>query len=197
MAGITAHNIGVAKVLAGRDSEAEGYFRQAISLKEAAFGQSSHHEIALSWGELGTQLFSRGDFEGARAAFRKAHELDVKDSMRSASRHLNIAVALNNIACCDFQMGDHKAALSALQEARSVHREITGAAAQADRDLLDVATVICNCGYLSLAQKKYEEGLSLLEEGLLIQQSVLDESHRAIRDTRSNIEFAHGFHSVT
>jgi hypothetical protein len=46
-----------------------------------------------------------------------------------------------------------------------------------------------------LALKQYEEARSILEEALLIQESVLEDGHRAIRDTRSNLEFTNAFHS--
>lgn len=198
LAGITAHNLGVVKVLSGKDSEAEPCFRQAISLKESSFGTNYPHEIALSWSELGIQLFARGDFDGALASFQKSHELEVKaisveNTTVSASY---AAMALNNTACCYFQLGKHDLAMKTLLGAREiVKHESTANGAQADRDLLDVANVIGNCGYLSLVTKNYDEARSLLEEAQLIQQSVLDDNHRAIRDTRSNIEFANAFHS--
>lgn len=183
------------KVLLGKEKEAEILFRRAITLKEAAFG-NHHHEIALSWGELGIQHFARGDFEGALAAFRRAHELE-SSGMDADSAHPNpeLALVLNNIACCYFQMGKHHDAHQALLEARNIQHELVGSTAKADLDLLHVATIICNCGYLTLALKRYDEAQALFEEALLIQQSVLDDNHRAVRDTRSNIEFTNVFHA--
>ena len=194
MAGITAHNIGVLRVLAGRDDEAEVYFHQAIALKEAAFGKYHHHEVALSWNELGTQLFAKGQFESALAAFRRAYVLELRSEV--SSPNLEVAMLLNNIACCDFQMGNHVSARHALAAAREIQQEAMGTSAQTDLDLLNAAIVLCNSGYLNLALRKYEEARSLFEEALLIQQSVLDDSHRAIRDTRSNIEITNVFHSL-
>jgi tetratricopeptide (TPR) repeat protein len=193
LAGITAHNLGVLRVLTGRDEEAERFFREAVSLKEAAFGQHQHHEVALSWGELGVLYFARGDFERALTAFCKAHELEVRGGVGSSEE---IAMILNNIAGCNFQMGDRQAALCALVEARDLQRATFGTAAQADLDLLHVAIVICNCGYLNLAFRRYDEARLLFDEALMIQQSVLGDSHRAIRDTLSNIEFTNAFHSL-
>ena len=64
-----------------------------------------------------------------------------------------------------------------------------------DLDLLHRAILMCNCGYLHLCLKSYEDARSILEEALLIQQSVLlDEGHRAICDTRSNLELTNAFH---
>jgi tetratricopeptide (TPR) repeat protein len=192
MCGITAHNLGVIRVLAGADDEATPIFKQAIALKSASFGPD-HPEVALSWDELGIQLFARGDFESSLSAFHEAH--NIRSKQEGSSSHPNLAMVLNNIACCYFQMGNHRTALLKLQEASEIQHKAVGSSAQADLDLLHVAIVVCNCGYLNLALKQYEEAQSLFEEALLIQQSVLTDDHRAIRDTLSNIAFANAFHS--
>lgn len=195
LAGITAHNLGVSKVLMGLDDEAESFFREAIRLKEESFGKF-HPEVALSWDELGIQLFARSDFVGASSAFQTAHQLRQNfDIAEGEAPHPILAMTLNNIACCDFQLGKHKAALEALEEARNIQHKAVGSTMQGDLDLLHVAIVYCNCGYLMLALKQYEEARSILEEALLIQESVLEDGHRAIRDTRSNLEFTNAFHS--
>jgi tetratricopeptide (TPR) repeat protein len=186
-AGITAHNLGVAKVLAGLDAEAEKHFREAIDLKQAAFGEE-HEEVALSWDQLGIQLFAQGMFAEASEAFQKAH----LTRKRSSDSHPILAVTLNNMACCDFQRGEHQAALQSLEEARTIQH--SAASSPDDLDLLHVAIVYGNCGYLKLALKKYDEARAIFEEALLIQQSVLDDNHRAVRDTLSNIEFTNAFH---
>lgn len=178
----------------GKPDEAIAYFREAICLKESAFGRKDR-EVALSWDELGIQFFARGDFEGALTSFREAHAVRNVKNDGSSSSHPSVAMVLNNMACCYFQMGDHLKALETLQDADEIQQKAVSSSAQADLDLLHVAIVICNCGYLKLALKKYEEARSLFEEALLIQQSVLDDNHRAVRDTLSNIEFANAFHS--
>jgi tetratricopeptide (TPR) repeat protein len=192
MRGITAHNLGVIRVLAGADDEATPLFRQAITLKTASFGPD-RPEVALSWDELGIQLFARGDFASALSAFHEAH--NIRSKQEGSSSHPNLAMVLNNLACCYFQMGNHRTALLKLQEASEIQHKAVGSSAQADLDLLHVAIVVCNCGYLNLALKQYEEAQSLFEEALLIQQSVLDDNHRAIKDTLSNIAFTNAFHS--
>lgn len=194
LVGITAHNLSVAKILAGDDSEAEALFREAIALKEAAFGKD-HAEVALSWDELGIQLFARGDFKDASSAFEHAYRLRKLNDGGFDVHHPILAMTLNNIACCEFQMGNYSSALRTLEEARNIQHEAIGSSVQDELDLLHVAIVYVNCGYLNLALKQYDEARSILEEALLIQQSVLDDSHRAVRDTLSNIEFTNAFHS--
>jgi hypothetical protein len=192
LVGITAHNLGVIKVLLGRDDEATPLFQQAIALKKVSFG-TDHPEVALSWDELGIQLFAFGDFDTALEAFHEAHIIRSKQEGSTVAP--TVAMVLNNIACCYFQVGKHETALQKLEEASEIQHKAVGSSAQADLDLLHVAIVVCNCGYLKLALKQYEEARSLFEEALLIQQSVLDDNHRAVRDTLSNIDFTNAFHS--
>jgi len=178
LAGITAHNLAVVQVLASETQGVIELFREAISLKEAAFG-SHHFEVALSWDELGIQLFANSRFEEALEAFRAAKIVRSK----SESTHFSLAMCLNNIAACDFQMKNHQAAFVSLKEALAIQQNSVGSSAQGDLDLLQTATVMSNFGYLNLCLRMYDEARTLFEEALLIQQSVLDDNHRAVRDT--------------
>jgi tetratricopeptide (TPR) repeat protein len=79
-----------------------------------------------------------------------------------------LAMVLNNIACCNFQMGNHMAALVNLQEARDIQQKVMGSTAKADLDLLHVAVTLCNYGYLQLRLKHYDDARSVFEEALLV-----------------------------
>jgi tetratricopeptide (TPR) repeat protein len=188
LAGITAHNLAVVRVLDGQTEGVIDLFREAILLKESAFG-IHHFEVALSWDELGIQLFANGQFEQAREAFEAAKNVRSKGE----KRHHSLAMCLNNIAACEFQMKNHEAALETLKSALAVQTELS--TARGDLDLLHTATVMSNCGYLNLCLRMYDEARTYFEEALLIQQSVLDDNHRAVRDTLSNLEFTNAFHS--
>lgn len=155
--------------------------------------------------------------------------------------HPSIAMVLNNIACCEFQMGNHIQALNTLEKGKEIQHIIGTSMIPTQRssnnsassfsssetiitlDLLHVAIVYCNCGYLHLTLKQYEDAISILEEALLLYQSILGEEdedikddnerrnnhhsittpqsyrtsskYRAIRDTLSNLELANAFHS--
>jgi tetratricopeptide (TPR) repeat protein len=239
LAGITAHNIAVIHILMGSDAESVivPCLREAIALKEAAFGVN-HHEVALSFDELGIQFFAMALYPEALSAFQRAHiirSVSIEAQPHSSSKdfadtqgkdltnletsspsahqppssaassgpstplHPGLAMVLNNMACCYFQMGDHHTALLNLEEASRVQQNVVardGSNISADLDVLHVATVMGNCGYLHLALKHYEAASALFEDALLIQQSILgDFSHRAVRDTMSNLEFTNAFHS--
>jgi tetratricopeptide (TPR) repeat protein len=99
------------------------------------------------------------------------------DSRRLMSKllgpsHPKISMVLNNIACCNFQMGNSHSALLTLKEARDNHKQhVAGSSAQADLDLLHTAITLSNYGYLKLNLKQYEEAAACFEEALLVRLS--------------------------
>ena len=92
-------------------------------------------------------------------------------------------MVLNNIACCNFQLGNSKMALSTLQEARNnQQKHAAGSSAKADLDLLHSAITLSNYGYLKLHLKQYEDAAACFEEALLVSVSNNRESRRKRED---------------
>lgn len=116
--------------------------------------------------EIGIQFFARAKFEEALNAFNEASMIRSKEV--GDTYHPKMAMVLNNIACCNFQMGHHEEAVSTLQKARDILSHAVGTLANADLDLLHVAITQCNFGYLQLRQKNYDEARSIFEEALLV-----------------------------
>eukprot|EP00544_Gedaniella_sp_CCMP2646_P006230 CAMPEP_0202503000 /NCGR_PEP_ID=MMETSP1361-20130828/40613_1 /ASSEMBLY_ACC=CAM_ASM_000849 /TAXON_ID=210615 /ORGANISM="Staurosira complex sp., Strain CCMP2646" /LENGTH=362 /DNA_ID=CAMNT_0049136133 /DNA_START=90 /DNA_END=1178 /DNA_ORIENTATION=+ len=192
LAGITCHNMAVVYLFAGQSDKAFSLFEQAVALKRASFGKD-HIQVASSLVEIGIQLFSQERFQEAMAVFEESKRIRLKSM---PPKHPLVAMVLNNIACCEFLLKNNVASLEAFQEACDIQHDALGSTARADLDLLHAAITLCNFGYMKLGLKEYEEAQAVFEEALLIQQSVLaDDNNRAIRDTRSNMEFTNAFHS--
>lgn len=208
MLGITVHNMGVVSVLAGRDGEALPLFEEAVAVKSSTFGPY-HPEVAISLDELGIQLFAAERYEDAFYAFNQSHNILAQVY---GPDHPSLAMVLNNMACCAFQVRDMDAALSTMSRAMDLQKATTtlsrdvgdktgsrggSSANNADMELLHTAILLNNLGYLRVCVKEYDEARACFDEALLIQQSVLGDAynHRAIRDSRSNLEFTNVFHS--
>ena len=190
--GISAHNMAVVCLFAGRSDKALVLFREAVALKRAAFGDD-HLQVANSLVEIGIQLFAQEKFHEAMDAFTEAKRIRVN---AVGPKHPVFAMVLNNIACCEFQLGNSLDSLNTFQEAVDIQHDVLGSTARADLDLLHAAITLCNSGYMKLRLKQYDEAQAVFEQALLIQQSVLeDNNNRAIRDTLSNIDFTNVFHS--
>lgn len=129
--------------------------------------------------ELGIQFFAEKMFDQSLEAFTEAHRIRAKEV--DCPSHPKMAMVLNNIACCNFQMGNHELALQTLKEVRDILKNTVGGhgqgaagttstatAANADLDLLHVAITLCNYGYLLLRIKQYDEARSIFEEALLV-----------------------------
>ena len=205
MLGITIHNMGVVNVLARRDEEALPLFEEAVAVKRDTFGPH-HPEVAISLDELGIQLFAWERYEDALSAFGQSQTILANVY---GPRHPRLSMVLNNMACCAFQMRDMPVALSTMSRAMELQKATTqtcdggtvggiaSSANSADLELLHMAILLNNSGYLKVCVKEYDEARACFDEALLIQQSVLGDeyNHRAIRDSRSNLEFTNVFHS--
>jgi tetratricopeptide (TPR) repeat protein len=199
-------------VLAGKDKEAIPLFEEAVTVKSSAFG-SDHPEVAISLDELGIQLFGIEKYDEALDVFSQSHTILSK---WYGPRHPRLSMVLNNMACCAYQMRNTNQALSLMDEAMTLqketkkdkkgvqnggaargHGESSSSSAIADLELLQKAILLNNSGYLKVSVKKYDEARASFEEALLLQQSVLGDlyNHRAIRDSRANLEFTNVFHS--
>ena len=126
----------------------------------------------ISLDELGIQLFARERFDEALTTFNEVKRIR---SISLGSRHPKLAMVLNNIACCNFQMGNSLAGLLSMQEARAllVQNNNSNSSAKADLDLLLMAILLSNCGYLKLNLKQYEDARSCFEEALMVSFALL------------------------
>lgn len=104
-------------------------------------------------------------FDQSLETFKEARRIRAKESGSDA--HPKMAMVLNNIACCHFQMKNHELALETLKEVRDMHKDVK-TVNNADLDLLHVAITLCNHGYLLLRIKQYEEARCIFEEALLV-----------------------------
>jgi tetratricopeptide (TPR) repeat protein len=192
LTGISAHNIAVVYMFAGQADQALALFTEAVALKRAAFGDE-HPQVATSLVEIGIQQFAQEKFQEAKDTFLEAKRIRIK---AVGPKNPLVAMVLNNVACCDFQLRNSLASLVTFQEACDIQHDVLGSTARADLDLLHAAITLCNAGYMKLRLKQYEEAQAVFEQALLIQQSVLaDDNNRAIRDTLSNMDFTNAFHS--
>jgi tetratricopeptide (TPR) repeat protein len=145
--------------------------------------------------ELGIQFFAQERFHEAMHIFSESKKIRL---LELGGAHPKVAMVLNNVACCHFQLGNHLSALVTLKEARGIQKNAVGPSARGDLDLLHVAITLCNIGYMQIRLKHYEHARSSFDEALMIQQSVYeDDNNKAIRDTLSNMEFTNAFHSLS
>eukprot|EP00549_Striatella_unipunctata_P019837 CAMPEP_0118676560 /NCGR_PEP_ID=MMETSP0800-20121206/2118_1 /TAXON_ID=210618 ORGANISM="Striatella unipunctata, Strain CCMP2910" /NCGR_SAMPLE_ID=MMETSP0800 /ASSEMBLY_ACC=CAM_ASM_000638 /LENGTH=351 /DNA_ID=CAMNT_0006572093 /DNA_START=137 /DNA_END=1192 /DNA_ORIENTATION=+ len=188
--GMTLHSLAVLYILMGESEKAMPLLRNALEMKEQAFG-NEHPEVAITQEELGIQLFAREEFDDALELFQAAK----RGTERAyGTDHPKVAMALNNIGCCNFHLGNSLAGLVSFQQARDLQLAAMRSNAKADLDLIHVATTLGNLGYMMIRLKQYEDARAIFEEALLVQQSVLGDDHQACRDTISNIDFTNAFH---
>jgi tetratricopeptide (TPR) repeat protein len=122
----------------------------------------------VSLDELGIQLFARERYEDALEVFTESRKIF---SNYFGSSHPRLCMVVNNIACCMFGMGNPTGALLTMNEARAIQQtKNASSSAKADLDLLYLAILLNNFGYLKVNVKQYEEARACFEEALLVSQ---------------------------
>jgi len=187
---ITLHNIGVVYSLQFNFLKSLSYFEKACQLKQKYFGES-HPELAVSLVEAAILNFALQKYTLALSKFDQAlHNYQVLSNQAP-----QVAMILNNVACVHFKQGNPLNALGTFCEASRIQQHALGGSQNPQIDLLHVATTLGNIGYIQLQLKNYDQALAVLEDALLVQQSVLGDDHKTVKDTLNNIEFANAFHS--
>lgn len=180
---IDYHNLGVASLLANDLDSALIYFQQAVILKRTLLGQNDP-TVSDSLVEIGIILYNRNDNAGAISIFKEALEIR-KDSNDSEG----MGRISNNIGCVYYQMGDIASALDYLQEALVAQRMVLGMSEKAEASLLSFALTQSNIGYLKL-KAGHLDAITVLEESLLVLESVIVDDDITVETVRSNVAIA-------
>jgi tetratricopeptide (TPR) repeat protein len=180
---IDYHNLGVANLLANDMESALDYFQEAVILKRALLGHNDP-TVPDSMVEIGIILYRSNDNTGALRIFKEALEI-YKDSDNSEG----MGRVSNNIGCVYYQMGDIASALDYLQDALVGQRMVLGMSEKAESSLLSFALTQSNIGYLKL-HAGHLDAIAVLEESLLVLESVLLDNDITVETVRSNIAIA-------
>lgn len=180
---IDFHNLGVANLLANDLNFALYYFQESVYRKRECLGHNDPH-IADSLIEIGIILYHRGDNEGAIRFFKESMEVyNDSNNSEGAGR------ALNCIGCVYYQMGDVQSALSYLEQAMVAQKMALGTSEQAESSLLNFALTQANVGYAKLRCEK-TDAIAMLEDSLLVLESVLGDDNATAASVRSTIAIA-------
>lgn len=182
---IDMHNLGVTSLLANEFDTALYYFQEAVLLKRACLGHSDT-TASESLVEIGIILYMRGDYDGSLKIFKEAHEL-----YRESSNLEGVGRTSNNIACVYYKMGDLASAIQYLQEALKAQRMVLGISEKAESSLVTYALSQSNLGYLMIRGQcpdgKCADAISMLEESLLVLESVLGDENMTIANIKETI----------
>ena len=136
--------------------------------------------------EIGIILYMRGDYDGSLKIFKEAHEL-----YRESSNLEGVGRTSNNIACVYYKMGDLASAIQYLQEALKTQRMVLGISEKAESSLVTYALSQSNLGYLMIRGQcpdgKCADAISMLEESLLVLESVLGDENMTIANIKETI----------
>jgi len=208
MVASTLHNLGVIAILNGNYNRALTYCKEALNQRRHKLnhtpGSSNNGgdydqldlNVAQSLSELGIIYYTKEDFNKSLGAMREALQIYSKYGMGSGSSssknalncsHVNpesrIASILNNIGCIHFSMGKLASSLSTFEECLDLLRKNMGTyvgCGVVDRLLFNMSITLCNAATVASKQGNEDVAASWMEEGLIVQQSILPENHCSV-----------------
>ena len=147
----------------GRYSEAENLYQRALAIREAQLG-TDHSLTAQSLNDLALLYASMGRYEEAEQLYVRSLAINTS---QFGPNHINTAASLNNLA-------ELYRATGRYEEAEPLYLQILAISEQQfGPDHPDTVTSLNNLATLYWAQEKYPQALSALQQGLMIEETVL------------------------
>ncbi len=192
----TLHNLGVVYVWKGDYNKALTYCQKALKLRKKTLGDT-HPDVVTSLCELGIIYYAREDFNRGLDALREALHIACNNNNTKTDQDnpdYKVSGILNNIGCLHFSMGKLIASLATFEESLDMQRQLMGSVTSDDAAymLLNMSITLCNAGIASAKHDHPEIASSLVEEGLMVQQSVLPDDHRFVKATSMTISILLG-----
>ena len=184
----TLHNLGVIYVLKGDYARALVYCKEALKRRKQTLG-CNHGDLVTSYCELGVIYYAREEFSRGLDALRQALHI-VCNSKEYNYPNYKVTFILNNIACLHFACGKSIASIATFEESLDMQRSMMGSTVsnEVSNMLLNMSITLCNAGIVSATQGQDDIASSLVEEGLIVQQSVLHDKHRLVKSTISTLK---------
>ena len=178
--GSALHNVGIVNIRADNLDDAIDALEEAIRIRKDVHGPD-HPKVADSLLELGIALLSQKDYEDALEIFNDALEIRENDLVEEA-RHgsdddrihcvLQVAKALNNIACVYFEYGSLSKALKTLEDVLEMQKEAIDELTERDPDYkqakLSLATTYCNIGYVHADNADWDNAIEYLDRAYAV-----------------------------
>jgi len=194
--GTALHNIATVYMRARAFTKTIQICQKAIIVRCRMLGPS-HPDLAVSFSQLGIAYLEIDEHRPALRAFRAALGIRRKSLDRADPK---IARLLNNIGCSLFELGQLIDAKVAFEEALAIQRCIMrhnsprcfdkgSKPNNVNHVLLTIAATLCNLGSIQLRWKMHEKAIVVLEEALLIQESVLGDEHFTVLSTKGSIRY--------
>jgi len=190
--GTALHNISIVHLKIRNYTKAVESCREAIQVKKEVMGDD-HPDVAVSFAHLGITHLECRQLQESLEAFREALRIRRKFL---GYKHARVAKLLNNIGCVLFELDECAAAKLAFDEALDIQRKhmlgecgANQSKDAANRALLSIAATQCNIASIYLRCGEYTDATHVLDEALLVQQSVLGDNHVTVKNTLRSIEF--------
>jgi len=161
----TLDQLGQVHTALGRFEDAEKYYKDALSEKEASLGRK-HRDLAETLNNLADLYYLSGKVENCEPLYRRALEIMKRDEL-----NIQVCRSLNGLALLENDADDKIEAEKFLQRAIIIHDKAER------RDQPYFATVLTNLAILYVNGARYAEAAPLLEKAKFVQDLSLRAEH--------------------
>ena len=148
---------------AGRFSEAEGLYRQALDIDRATIGET-HPNYASDLNNLATVVRAQGRYDEAEGLYRQALEID---RATIGETHPDYATHLNNLAAVVRAQGRYDEAEGLYRQALEIDRATIGEThPDYATHLNNLAAVVQSQGKFAAAEPFYQQAIVILDATL-------------------------------
>ena len=174
------HNLGIVHVLKGNYKDALKCCNKALKFRRKN-SPTDHIGAASSLSELGIIHFALENFNKSLETFREALNIYSKQ-IRCIHRSSRMAIILNNIACIHFSTGKLDASIATFDECLNLMKRNIGTvnSLKVPRMMFNTSIVLSNTAIAFAKQYDSDQAVTIMEEALLIQQSILPDTHSVI-----------------
>lgn len=189
----TIHNLSVVHTWNGNYDRAMTYCNESLKLKRVKYGDK-HKELVSSLCELAILHYAKENFNKSLGALREALLIETSNTKPSKRGQSRIGGILNNIACIHYSMGKLSSSLTTFKECLNFQREMMGSAIgpEVDYVLFNMSIVLTNAAIVTSKMGDNVKAASLMEEGLIVQQSVLPDNHRIVTSVTKSLGYLDG-----
>ena len=132
------------------------------------------------------------EFDNALTTFQK---LLTHLRKRFGYTNYRVAIILNNIGICHYELGGFLTALKSFEETVEILREASINCQKDGHDdekkflLILLGRSLNNLSFIRFKRKEYAEAVVVLEEGLKIQRDVFGNNHKQVKSNIENLAF--------
>lgn len=181
--------LGIIYLYSSHYDQALSHFKDSMKIRSNVL-DSDHTDVLASLIMMAITMMALKNFDAAQSHLEKVLRLTRK---KYGYYDEKVAVILNNIGLCHFEMGGHLTALKTFEECVEILREV----ARDDQKHLEanvkvqiwimLSRSLNNLGFIRVHRREYADAIVAMEEALNLQRRIFGEDSQVVKETLKSL----------